>query len=69
MCGRISQSETLQYYARHLRPDILEREWMGGDTIPQYNLSLAPRLATRMLNRKLQYDDVTWGLRQRHNHA
>ena len=64
MCGRISQSETRQYYARFLRPDILEREWAGGDTIPQYNLSPGrAALILHMLNGKLQSDNVTWGYR------
>jgi hypothetical protein len=40
MCGRIAQSETRRYYARLLRPDILEREWAAGDAIP--NTTLAP---------------------------
>ena len=64
MCGHISQSETRQYYARFLRPDILEREWAGGDTIPQYNLSPGrAALILHMLNGKLQSDNVTWGYR------
>jgi putative SOS response-associated peptidase YedK len=64
MCGRISQSETRQYYARLLCPDILEREWTGGDTIPQYNLSPGrPALLLHMLDGKLQSDYLTWGYR------
>jgi len=64
MCGRIAQSETRQYYARILRPDILEREWVGGDTIPQYNLSPGrPALLLHMLNGKLQSDYLIWGYR------
>jgi putative SOS response-associated peptidase YedK len=64
MCGRISQSETRRYYARFLRPDILEREWVGGDTAPQYNLSPSrPALLLHMLAGKLQSDYLTWGYR------
>ena len=64
MCGRISQSETRQYYARFLRRDILEREWAGGDPIPQYNLSPGrTSLILHMLNGKLQSDQVSWGYR------
>ncbi|PTR17475.1 putative SOS response-associated peptidase YedK [Nitrosospira sp. Nsp2] len=64
MCGRIAQSESRQYYARRLLPDLLEREWAGGDTIPQYNLSPGrPALLLHMLDGKLHSDYVTWGYR------
>ena len=64
MCGRIAQSETRQYYARFLRPDLLPSEWIGCDTAPQYNLSPSrPALLLHMLSGKLQSDYLTWGYR------
>jgi putative SOS response-associated peptidase YedK len=39
MCGRFEQSETREYYVRALGVDTRGAEWVGGDTIPQYNLS------------------------------
>lgn len=64
MCGRIAQSETRRYYTRFLCPDILEREWTGEDSIPQYNLSPGlPALLLHMLDGKLQSAYVNWGYR------
>lgn len=62
MCGRISQSETRQYYARLLRPDISTREWHGGDTIPEYNLSPGrTALILHMLTGNLRSEHIFWG--------
>jgi hypothetical protein len=64
MWGRIAQSETRRYYARLLRPDILERKWIGEDSIPKYNLSPGrPALLLHMLDGKLRSDYLTWGYR------
>ncbi|PTR14476.1 putative SOS response-associated peptidase YedK [Nitrosospira sp. Nsp2] len=64
MCGRIAQSETRRYYAKFLDPDLLPREWIGGDTAPQFNLSPGrTALLLHMLNGKLASDYVSWGYR------
>ena len=64
MCGRFEQSETREYYARALGVDTRRPEWVGGDTIPQYNVSpgTAP-LILHTLNATLRPDRVTWGYR------
>jgi hypothetical protein len=54
MCGRIAQSETLRFYMRLLRADILAQKWTGEDSIPQYNLSPGrPALLLHMLGEEL----------------
>ena len=64
MCGRIEQSESRACYARALNKKIWEPDWLGGDTIPQYNLSPGrPALILHMLDGKLQSDCITWGYR------
>ena len=39
VCGRFEQSGTREYHTRAIGVDIRGPEWVGGDTIPQYNLS------------------------------
>ena len=64
MCGRIEQSETRSHYARALNKKIWEPDWLGGDNIPQYNLSPGrPALILHMLHGKLESDCLTWGYR------
>lgn len=61
MCGRFEQSER-KYYARALGVDSRAPEWVGGDTIPQYNVrpGTAP-LILHTLNRNVHSERVTWG--------
>ncbi|SOD42413.1 SOS response-associated peptidase [Nitrosovibrio sp. Nv4] len=64
MCGRFEQSGTRKYYARHIDPDAPSREWVGGDTIPQYNVSPGQALLVlHMLDGTLHSDRITWGYR------
>lgn len=62
MCGRITQTETRQYYARLLKADIPTNEWYGGDTNPQYNLSPGrAALLLHMMRGKLESEHFIWG--------
>jgi putative SOS response-associated peptidase YedK len=64
MCGRFEQSETREYYARSLGVDTRRAEWVGGDTIPQYNVSPGRwPLVLHLLKGTLHSDYVSWGYR------
>jgi putative SOS response-associated peptidase YedK len=64
MCGRFEQSESRRHYARALGVEARGPEWVGGDTIPQYNESPGQTaLMLHTLAGKLQTDHITWGYR------
>lgn len=63
MCGRFEQSKTREYYARALGVDTRGAEWVGGDTIPRYNLSPGRSpLVLHLLKGTLHSDHVTWAI-------
>lgn len=64
MCGRFEQSGTRKYYARAIGADTRGVEWVGGDTIPRYNVSpgTAP-LVLHTLSDALHSDYLRWGYR------
>ena len=64
MCGRFEQSESRRYYASALGVDTSGVEWLGGDPIPQYNVSPGRfPLMLHMLKGKIESDHKTWGYR------
>ena len=64
MCGRFEQSETRRYYAQALGVNTEGSKWVGGDSVPQYNLSPGrPPLMFHLLSGKIDCDHVIWGYR------
>src|SRR5690348_16337535 len=64
MCGRFEQSETRQEYVAALGVDINTADWVGGNVVPQYNVSPGRgALAVHTLKGRAQTDYLRWGYR------
>ncbi len=64
MCGLFVQSGTRRYYAQALGVNTEGTKWVGGNSIPQYNLSPGrPPLMFHLLSEKIDGDHVIWGYR------
>ncbi len=64
MCGRFEQSGTRRYYAQALGVNTEGSKWVGGDSVPQYNLSPGrPLFMFDLLSGKIDCDHVIWGYR------
>jgi len=64
MCGRFEQCESRQEYAEALGVDTRGVEWIGGNIIPQYNVSPSRgALVLHRLKECLRSDYLRWGYR------